>query len=91
MAKKVERESVPLSRFGVLVAQLESIVASAPQQPPDALLCFDLLSDLVSVIDDEPKASTSLNSLSFSSFRSNPHLQSQPSVHFLLPVTDLIS
>ncbi|ERM94045.1 hypothetical protein AMTR_s00010p00042520 [Amborella trichopoda] len=47
----------PLSRFGVLVAQLESIVASAPQQPPDPLLCFDLLSDLVSFLDDEPKES----------------------------------
>ncbi|KAL5981900.1 hypothetical protein ACLOJK_015967 [Asimina triloba] len=55
MVKKVERESVPLSRFGVLVAQLESIVASARQQPPDALLCFDLLSDLVSLIEEEPK------------------------------------
>jgi hypothetical protein len=55
MAKKYVRESVPLSRFGVLVAQLESIVASAVQQPPDALLCFDLLSDLISAIDEEPK------------------------------------
>lgn len=58
MAKKTERETVPLSRFGVLVAQLESIVASARQQPPDALLCFDLLSDLVSLIEEEPKASS---------------------------------
>ncbi|XP_059452821.1 protein SWEETIE isoform X2 [Corylus avellana] len=57
MAKKYVRESVPLSRFGVLVAQLESIVASAVQQPPDALLCFDLLSDLISAIDEEPKES----------------------------------
>ena len=55
MAKKYVRENVPLSRFGVLVAQLESIVASAAQQPPDALLCFDLLSDLISAIDEEPK------------------------------------
>lgn len=46
---------VPLSRFGVLVAQLESIVASAPQQPPDQLLCFDLLSDLISAIDQDTK------------------------------------
>ncbi|CAL0321677.1 unnamed protein product [Lupinus luteus] len=48
---------VPLSRFGVLVAQLESIVASAPQQPPDQLLCFDLLSDLISAIDQDTKDS----------------------------------
>ncbi|KAH9602675.1 hypothetical protein KSS87_010209 [Heliosperma pusillum] len=53
MAKK--NFEPPLSRFGVLVAQLESIVASAPQQPPDPLLCFDLLSDLISAIVDEPK------------------------------------
>ncbi|KAL5722179.1 hypothetical protein ACHQM5_005729 [Ranunculus cassubicifolius] len=57
MAKKFVRENVPLSRFGVLVAQLESIVASASQQPPDSLLCFDLLSDLISSIDEEPKES----------------------------------
>lgn len=55
MAKKYVRENVPLSRFGVLVAQLESIVASSSQQPPEALLCFDLLSDLISAIDEEPK------------------------------------
>ncbi|GMY24387.1 protein SWEETIE isoform X4 [Fagus crenata] len=60
MAKKYVRENVPLSRFGVLVAQLESIVASAAQQPPDALLCFDLLSDLISAIDEEPKESIML-------------------------------
>ncbi|PIA63576.1 hypothetical protein AQUCO_00201132v1 [Aquilegia coerulea] len=57
MAKKFVRENVPLSRFGVLVAQLESIVASASQQSPDSLLCFDLLSDLISSIDEEPKES----------------------------------
>lgn len=51
------RENVPLSRFGVLVAQLESLVASASQQSPDPLLCFDLLSDLISAIDEEPKES----------------------------------
>lgn len=44
-----------LSRFGVLVAQLESIVASAAHKPPDALLCFDLLSDLIAAIEEEPK------------------------------------
>ncbi|XAR51547.1 hypothetical protein NMG60_11006202 [Bertholletia excelsa] len=55
MAKNYARENIPLSRFGVLVAQLESIVASAPHKPPDALLCFDLLSDLLSAIDEEPK------------------------------------
>lgn len=62
MAKKTERDTntntIPLSRFGVLVAQLESIVASARQQSPDALLCFDLLSDLVSLIEEEPKVSS---------------------------------
>ncbi|KAF9625554.1 hypothetical protein IFM89_024327 [Coptis chinensis] len=57
MAKKFVRENVPLSRFGVLVAQLESIVASSAQQSPDSLLCFDLLSDLISSIDEEPKES----------------------------------
>lgn len=55
MVKTYVRENVPLSRFGVLVAQLESIVASAAQQPPEPLLCFDLLSDLISAIDEEPK------------------------------------
>ncbi|GJY72924.1 hypothetical protein Tco_0477355, partial [Tanacetum coccineum] len=49
------RENVPLSRFGVLVAQLESIVASASHKLPDPLLCFDLLSDLISSIHEEPK------------------------------------
>ncbi|KAJ7971208.1 HEAT repeat-containing protein 5B-like [Quillaja saponaria] len=57
MAKNYVRENVPLSRFGVLVAQLESIVASATQQSPDPILCFDLLSDLISAIDEEPKDS----------------------------------
>ncbi|XP_050228760.1 protein SWEETIE isoform X2 [Mercurialis annua] len=57
MAKNYVRENVPLSRFGVLVAQLESIVASSSQQSPDPFLCFDLLSDLISAIDEEPKES----------------------------------
>lgn len=57
MAKKYVMANAPLSEFGVLVAQLESIVASASQQPPEALLCFDLLSDLISAIDEEPKES----------------------------------
>ncbi|GAV75653.1 LOW QUALITY PROTEIN: hypothetical protein CFOL_v3_19131, partial [Cephalotus follicularis] len=39
------------------IAQLESIVASASQQPPDPVLCFDLLSDLISAIGEEPKDS----------------------------------
>ncbi|GFS42839.1 HEAT repeat-containing protein [Actinidia rufa] len=46
-AKNYVRANVPLSRFGVLVAQLECIVASAAHRPPDALLSFDLLSDLI--------------------------------------------
>ncbi|CAK7344403.1 unnamed protein product [Dovyalis caffra] len=54
MLKNFVRENVPLSRFGVLVAQLESIGASASQQSPDPLLSFDLLSDLISAIDEEP-------------------------------------
>ncbi|KAH9326228.1 hypothetical protein KI387_006406 [Taxus chinensis] len=60
MVRKLEKMAevgAPLSKFGVLVAQLSSIVASARQQPPDPLLCFDLLSDLVSIIEDEPKES----------------------------------
>ena len=48
-------EPIPLSRFGALVAQLESVVASARQKTPDALLCFDLLSELSSAIDEAPK------------------------------------
>ena len=58
------RENVPILRFGVLVAQLESIVASAAQQPLDAFLCFDLLSNLISAIDEEPKVTFSLLSSS---------------------------
>jgi hypothetical protein len=42
-------------RFGALVAQLESVVASARQKPPDVLLCFDLLSELSSAFDEAPK------------------------------------
>jgi hypothetical protein len=48
-------DPIPLSRFGALVAQLESVVASARQKTPDALLCFDLLSELSSAIDEAPK------------------------------------
>jgi len=56
MAKSGGGEPIPLSRFGALVAQLESEVgASARQKPPDALLCFDLLSELSSAIDEAPK------------------------------------
>ncbi|KAK4279829.1 hypothetical protein QN277_011541 [Acacia crassicarpa] len=57
MAKNLMKDNVPLSRFGVLAAQLESIVASAAQQSPDPLLCFDLLSDLISAIDEGTKDS----------------------------------
>ncbi|KAL7606152.1 hypothetical protein Lser_V15G19771 [Lactuca serriola] len=60
MVRTYVRENVPLSRFGVLVAQLESIVASASHKLPDPLLCFDLLSDLISSIHDEPKESVLL-------------------------------
>ncbi|KFK41114.1 hypothetical protein AALP_AA2G087800 [Arabis alpina] len=57
MAKSNVSDNVPLSRFGVLVAQLESIVASASQKSPDPLLCFEILSDLISALDEEPKDS----------------------------------
>ncbi|XP_073060581.1 protein SWEETIE-like isoform X3 [Primulina eburnea] len=57
MAKNFGTGNVHLSRFGVLVAQLESIVASAAHKPPDPLLCFDLLSDLISAIEEDPKES----------------------------------
>jgi len=49
--------AAPLSRFGVLVAQLESIVASAVHKSPQPLLCFDLLSDLITAIDEDTKVS----------------------------------
>lgn len=65
MAKKFVRDDVPLSRFGVLVAQLESIVASAAHKSPDPLLCFDLLSDLISAIDEESKVTIFLTPLLF--------------------------
>ncbi|CAN0928876.1 Protein SWEETIE [Linum grandiflorum] len=55
MAKSYARDNIPFSRFGVLVAQLESLVASASQKIPDLLLCFDLLSDLISAIEEEPQ------------------------------------
>ncbi|XP_042445912.1 protein SWEETIE isoform X2 [Zingiber officinale] len=54
MARR-EADAIPLSRFGVLVAQLQSIVVSARQQTPDALLCFDLLSELVASVEEESK------------------------------------
>ncbi|KAL2896473.1 Protein SWEETIE [Bienertia sinuspersici] len=62
MAKKMSmrENNIPLSQFGVLVAQLESIVNSAAHKSPDPLLCFDLLSDLISAIHDEPKESIML-------------------------------
>ena len=53
--------AAPLSRSGVLVAQLESIVASAVHKSPEPLLCFDLLSDLISAIDEDTKVSLSLS------------------------------
>ncbi|KAG6392631.1 hypothetical protein SASPL_146855 [Salvia splendens] len=57
MARNYARENMELSRLSVLVAQLESIVASAAHKPPDGLLCFDLLSDLISAIEEESKES----------------------------------
>ncbi|KHN17324.1 HEAT repeat-containing protein 5B [Glycine soja] len=55
MNTKQSHEAAPLSRSGVLVAQLESIVASAVHKSPEPLLCFDLLSDLISAIDEDTK------------------------------------
>ncbi|KAI5432457.1 protein SWEETIE [Lathyrus oleraceus] len=52
---KIQMASAPLSRFGVLVAQLESIVSSFAHKSPEPLLCFDLLSDLISAIDEDTK------------------------------------
>lgn len=70
MAKRFERDNVPLSRLSVLAAQLESIAASAPQQPPDPILCFDLLSEVVNAIQEESKVRTLFLSSFFSlSFR----------------------
>ncbi|EPS72441.1 hypothetical protein M569_02317, partial [Genlisea aurea] len=60
MARTSVKESVHLSRFGALVAQLESIVAAASHKSPDPLLCFDLLSDLVAAVEEEPKESVLL-------------------------------
>ncbi|CAA0839600.1 HEAT repeat-containing protein, partial [Striga hermonthica] len=60
MARSYVTENAQLSRLGVLVAQLESIVASAAHKPPDGLLCFDLLSDLISAVEEEPKESVML-------------------------------
>ncbi|XP_058736234.1 protein SWEETIE-like isoform X1 [Vicia villosa] len=52
---KNQMAPAPLSRFGVLVAQLESIVSSFAHKSPEPLLCFDLLSDLISAIDEDTK------------------------------------
>ncbi|XP_039805913.1 protein SWEETIE-like isoform X1 [Panicum virgatum] len=60
MAKSGGGEPIPLSRFGALVAQLESVVASARQKTPDALLCFDLLSELSAAINEAPKETIQL-------------------------------
>nr|KYP59481.1 HEAT repeat-containing protein 5B [Cajanus cajan] len=57
MAKNYIAATAPLSRCGVLVAQLESIVASAVHKSPEPLLCFDLLSDLITAIDEDTKES----------------------------------
>lgn len=81
MARNYVRDNVPLSRFGVLVAQLESIVASAVQQSPEPLLCFDLLSDLIAAIDEEPKVSPIL-SHSVLMFISSPSKISNTSFSF---------
>ncbi|KAH9566013.1 hypothetical protein CY35_04G109200 [Sphagnum magellanicum] len=50
-------EGFVLSKLGILVAQLESIVHSGSVKPLQPLLCFDLLSDLLSTLDQESKES----------------------------------
>ena len=46
---------LPLHDLYFTCVMLESVVASARQKTPDALLCFDLLSELSSAIDEAPK------------------------------------
>lgn len=48
-------EGGELSKLGILVAQLESIVHSGTQKPLQPLICFDLLSDLLSTLEQESK------------------------------------
>ncbi|KAJ6669960.1 hypothetical protein OIU85_027107, partial [Salix viminalis] len=55
MSKNLVRENVPLSRFGVLVAQLESIGASASQQSPDPLLVMRLIWDKWQLVAAAPE------------------------------------
>ncbi|BBN09583.1 HEAT repeat-containing protein 5 [Marchantia polymorpha subsp. ruderalis] len=50
-------EASKLSKLNIIVAQLESIVAAAAHKLPEPLICFDLLVDLLSTIDQEPKDS----------------------------------
>lgn len=79
MAKNFVRDEVPLSRFGVLVAQFESIVASAAHKSPDPLLCSDLLFNLISTIDKESKLEIRLaNSLDIVQDVGEHHLSMLP-------------
>jgi len=48
-------ESKGLSELGVLVAQLESVVHSGSHKPLQPLMCFDLLSDLLSTLERASK------------------------------------
>ncbi|KAL2632357.1 hypothetical protein R1flu_017043 [Riccia fluitans] len=50
-------EAGRLSKLNILVAQLESIVAAAAHKLPVPLICFDLLVDLLSTLDQESKGS----------------------------------
>lgn len=44
-----------VSKLALAVAQVEVIVSVAPQKPPDALICLDLLSELLAIVESEPK------------------------------------
>eukprot|EP00250_Pteridium_aquilinum_P004108 c14345_g1_i1 orf=134-6829(+) len=48
-------DAMRLSKLDILVAQLESIVTSASLKAPDPLICFDLLSDLLSSLQHHSK------------------------------------
>ena len=42
-------------KLGALMSELQLLIQSAAQHPPDKLLCFDLLTKLLATIDNEPK------------------------------------
>ena len=58
-------ESKGLSELGVLVAQLESVVHSGSHKPLQPLMCFDLLSDLLSTLERASKVHITFSILFF--------------------------